>query len=37
VVTDSREVRSARPRATIVVGLAAWVLRPTGVGGAFVG
>lgn len=37
MVTDSREVRSARPRATIVAGLAAWVLRPTGVGGAFVG
>jgi hypothetical protein len=37
VVTDSREVRSARPRTAIVAGLAAWVLRPTGVGGAFVG
>jgi hypothetical protein len=37
VVTDSREVRSARPGTTIMAGLAAWVLRPTGVGGAFVG
>jgi hypothetical protein len=37
VVTDSREVRSARPGTAIVAGLAAWVLRPTGVGGAFVG
>ena len=37
MVTDSREVRSARPGTTIVAGLAAWVLRPTGVGGAFVG
>jgi hypothetical protein len=37
VVTDSREVRSARPGTTIVAGPAAWVLRPTGMGGAFVG
>jgi hypothetical protein len=37
VVTDSREVRSARPGTTIVAGPAAWVLQPTGMGGAFVG